>query len=943
MTSYYSARARVRAAATAAGTGLITLALLVGMPWVLWAAAGVPWPQQVSSWGDLLDRIAEPVSDPLMIELLALFGWVCWSAVAGSVVREVAWYATHLPQLMRDRGVHAEHVATLPVKRSLAALCVGTLVVALLGLWRPHVASAQQPTDIGELRARVAATAPLHPASALTAASLKAGVDNARVPPPAEATEEQRHIEYTVVEGDTLWDIAATHLGDPVKWPRIYKLNKNRLQPDGGRLTDPDLIRPGWQLTVPVAGTAAPPPARPTVPAPSVPETPETPDKPEAHGDDERHAAHHDAQKEDVAQGHGNAQRHTERGPVAVSVGEASLIGITTAAGLLAALRYVRVHRNRSREPGTDVHGPELSPVVERATWAAREAALPRTSADPDTLLTRRIPPEQPQPDPVVTIGHTGDTETALNALAYDGGCDWSGPGAEAAARAMLCGILTAAERQRPEQPLLRAVVPQELTDRLLPGLPSQFTALTQATDTAHAIRLAEEHLIAHARQRQQTQEPGLESVLAALDGDHEVQPSAAPGTLLLLATPESAHIGQFEALARRTDPDVLLVLTLNAALPGAARWHIAADGTTTLPTGTPSRATGASRTEELRLFQLTAQAARDIIEVVLAAHGQRPRLRVIPAERTETVAPSTGDSAEADEENEAEPATPLPRPHPAEPRRSEQRKPIRLHVLGPVTLYARGSDDPVGVNLRAEVREFLALLAAHPAGLLAADIAQNLRLDGDSEQNARELKNLRRAVRRALRAATGITQQEFILLQGELHKLHPELVETDLADFTAALNRIAVTDDPSTQLASVREALRRYRGGFAHGGDHLWADGIREHLATKAADAVMRLAHHAEHTADTHQTDAALTALEHVIALHPDHEQLYQHAIRLYQAAGRQDAARHTYTRLERHLADLGLEPEPATQALIAPRTHARKPGKEQLTAPARLIDRRA
>ncbi|MET9085516.1 BTAD domain-containing putative transcriptional regulator [Streptomyces sp. NPDC004237] len=929
MTSHYSARVRLRAAATAGGTGLITLALLVGVPWVLWAAAGVPWPEQVSSWRDLTDRLAEPVGDPLMIELLALFGWVCWGAFACSVVREIAWYATHLPQLMRDRGVHAEHVATLSLKRSLAALCVGTLVLAVLGLWRPHAASAQQSSGIRELTPRVAATAPLHPALALAAVSRsespKAGGDDARMRLSAQAAEGHRLVEYTVVAGDTLWDIAATHLDDPVKWPRIYKLNKDRVQPDGGRLTDPDLILPGWRLAVPVAETVTPPPAPPTVPAPSVPDTPKTPDKPTV----PRQAAPHSAQKDDADRGRGDAQRHTGRGAVAVSVGEASLIGITTAAGLLAALRYVRVHRNRSRRPGTDVHEPELSPVVEKATRAAREAALPRMPTDPDTLVTRRTQPQRPKPVQAVTIGQADDTEITLDALAYDGGCDWSGPGAEAATRALLCGILTAAERQRPQEPLLRAVVPKELTDRLLPGLPSQFTALTQATDTAHAIKLAEEHLIAHARHRQQTQEPGLEAAVAGLDGDHEEQPSAGPGILLLLATPEPAHTGQFQALATRTDPDALLLLTLDTALPGTTPWHIAADGATNLPTRTSSRAARASWTEELRLFQLTAEAARDVIEVVLAAHGQRPRLRVIPAERTETLAPPAGDPAEADGDNDAEPAAPASLPRPAEShesRRSEQRKPIRLHVLGPVTLYARGSDDPVGVNLRAEVREFLALLAAHPAGLLAADIAENLRLDGDIEQNARELKNLRRAVRRALRAATGITQQEFVLLQGELHKLHPELVETDLADFTAALNRISAAGDPSTQLSSVREALRHYRGVFVHGGDHLWADGIREHLATKAADVVLRLAHHAEHAADTHQTDAALTALEHVIALHPDHEQLYQHAIRLYQAVGRHDAARHTYTRLQRHLADLGLEPEPATQALITPRTPARK-----------------
>lgn len=923
MTPYYSARTRLRAAATVAGTGLITLALLVGMPWVLWEAAGVPWPEHVSSWRDLIDRITEPVSDPIMIELLALFGWACWGAFVCSVVREVFWYAAHLPQLVRDRAVHDEHVAGLSVRGSLAALCIGTLVLAVLGLWRPHVADAQQPTAVGELRPQVAATAPLYLASSLTAVSLaeapQSAVDQTRVAPPEEAASEARHVEYTVVEGDTLWDIAAAHMGDSLKWPRIYKLNKGRIQPDGGRLTDPDLIRPGWRLALPVAGETTPSPALPAAPAPAVPDTPETPTD---GGDHDQHPAHRDAEKHAPAQEHGEVRRDAERGPVSVSVGEASLIGITTATGLLAALRYVRVHRSRSRRQDTDGHEPALSPVIERATWAAREAALPRTPTEPDALVTRRTPPQQPRPASAVTIGHAGDEEIALEAVAVEAGCDWRGPGAAAAARALLCGILTAAERQRPAQPRVRTVVPRELADHLLPGLPSQFTALTQAADTAHAVRLAEEHLIARARHRQQTQEPDADSVGARYYDDCEAKQNDDPGTLLLLATPGPAHTGQFEALTTRTDPGSLIVLTIDAALPGAAQWHIAADGIVTLPGTGSFLAPRTSRADELRLFQLTAEAARDVVELVLSAHGQRPHLRVIPAERAETTVPTPGEPSEAEEENEAEPAAPALRSHPAKPPKPEQSRPIRLHVLGPVTLYARGSDEPVGVNLRAEVREFLALLAAHPAGLLASDVAQNMRLDGDSEQNARELKNLRRAVRRAFRAATGITQQELILLQGELHKLHPELVETDLADFAEVLNRVKSAGDQSARLTAVREVLRHYRGVFAHGGDYLWADGIREHLATQAADAVLRLAHHAEHAADTHQTDAALTALEHVIALHPDREQLHQHAIRLYQAAGRHDAAQHTYTRLERHLAELGLEPDPATRALLAPRS---------------------
>lgn len=50
---------------------------------------------------------------------------------------------------------------------------------------------------------------------------------------------------YTVVEGDTLWDIAAAHLGDPNRYPEIYELNKGVIG------DDPNLILPGQVLTLP--------------------------------------------------------------------------------------------------------------------------------------------------------------------------------------------------------------------------------------------------------------------------------------------------------------------------------------------------------------------------------------------------------------------------------------------------------------------------------------------------------------------------------------------------------------------------------------------------------------------------------------------------------------------------------------------------------------------
>ncbi|MFC9736611.1 BTAD domain-containing putative transcriptional regulator [Streptomyces noursei] len=928
MTHHVALRQRLTAAATALGTLALTLALLAGMPYVLWQAVGIPWPDSVHSWHELGERLAQPISDPLVIDLLAMVGWVCWAAFAFTVVREVCWYTAHLPQLLHDRRAHCDHVANLSLKGSLAALCIGTLVVALLSLWRPATAAAQQHSFTDEAPHRITATAPLNPAlvqQATTGAATMAAMSGPKANGPHAGAEAVWHIEYTVVEGDTLWDIAAAHLGDALKWPRIYALNKDRVQSDGARLDDPDMLQAGWQLTLPVSDHHPASPATALAPDDPTPDSGSTSLFPSASPALPRPAPEHSpATGQQVTGPHalstprpddGASGRKEEAeaapGPAAIGFGEASLIGITAAAGLLAARRYWYLHQRRQREPDAQV--PALSPLVDKAAQAAHAAAQPRRPRDPEALITRRTPPQPPRSADTVTIGVSDNSEVSLDVLATTGGCTWTGAGAEDAARALLTGILTAAERQRPAAPHVKAVVPQDLADCLLPGLPRQFSAVTQTADTAHAVRIAEQHLVIHARARHDLDTPTTGP--ATSDSAEET----GPGALLLLAAPDAAHIGQVQALARRSRPDVLIVLTLNTPLPEAEHWHIAVDGTTTRTDA------HLQHPNEMELFHLTPDAGHDMTEVLLAAHGQRSHLRILPDQRP----PSRDSQPPADPADDSESEPPPADLHPTTASRPQQTKPVRVHVLGPVTLYARGHEDPVGTNLRPEVHEFLALLAAHPTGLLASDIADKLQIDPDDEQNA--LKNLRRAVRRVLRAATGITAQEFILRQGELHKLHPQLVETDLADFTRTLKNTfsATADSEHDALPAVREALAHYRGPFAQGADYLWADAIREHLTTQATDAALRLARQAEHAATGPQErDGVLALLEHLGSLHPDHERLTQHAIRLCQAAGRHDAARHTYTRLERHLAELDLEPDPATQALITPRSHSHQMG---------------
>jgi nucleoid-associated protein YgaU len=68
---------------------------------------------------------------------------------------------------------------------------------------------------------------------------------------PAASPELARDVDHVVEPGDTLWDIAEDHLGSGERYPEVFDLNDGVVQPDGQRLTDPNLIRVGWELDLP--------------------------------------------------------------------------------------------------------------------------------------------------------------------------------------------------------------------------------------------------------------------------------------------------------------------------------------------------------------------------------------------------------------------------------------------------------------------------------------------------------------------------------------------------------------------------------------------------------------------------------------------------------------------------------------------------------------------
>jgi hypothetical protein len=251
-----------------AGRGLVALAgvaiLVVGLPAALAAWVGWPLPTEVPSLSQIGDALRDTyIPDEFLVKALAVVCWLVWIELVASLLVEAVAYA---------RGRKAGAVPFAGGLQRGAARLIAT--VALLGslLATKGVSGSGGPG----LRALVPPTSqqPLVTMVADEATEERAARAGAAVGAHLAAAPT-----YEVQRRDTLWDIAERHLGDPFRWQEIYSLNQGRVQPDGRRLTDPDLIYAGWRLELPddASGLAAPGPeprVSPTPPAPPAPQAP---------------------------------------------------------------------------------------------------------------------------------------------------------------------------------------------------------------------------------------------------------------------------------------------------------------------------------------------------------------------------------------------------------------------------------------------------------------------------------------------------------------------------------------------------------------------------------------------------------------------------------------------------------------------------------------------
>ncbi|MFF4347747.1 BTAD domain-containing putative transcriptional regulator [Streptomyces sp. NPDC001530] len=239
------------------GAFVALVVLLVGVPGALVVSVGWPLPHGAPS----LDWLQQEITVGTFIHVLTVIVWFAWAQFTACVLVEVkaALSGVGLPNRVPGAGASQllarQLVAALLLVGATAASFtpgLSQLGQSLEGNQRGTVAAAQQTpgglfgqqqeqaaSSAAAAIAEQAANAASHADSGSGHAAKEGDTKYYRIQPP-----EGRH-------HDSLWEIAERHLGDGRRYKEIYQLNKDRTQPDGSKLSEASLIRPGWILEMP--------------------------------------------------------------------------------------------------------------------------------------------------------------------------------------------------------------------------------------------------------------------------------------------------------------------------------------------------------------------------------------------------------------------------------------------------------------------------------------------------------------------------------------------------------------------------------------------------------------------------------------------------------------------------------------------------------------------
>ena len=243
-------------------TFLGSMAVLTGLPVLLAVVAGWPLPRQWPRWSEVGQALADGwrPEGTTLLHCVAILAWVAWAQLAANTLLELA-------AQLRNRPGSAVTMPLSGWSRPFAVRFAAT-VVTLIGTIgpRPLPAVALPVPAVAATPIAVADFVP--PADTTTVVTSAEPIEASPAAPPTAAVvaTPPADVELTVAvadsvqmvrPGDSLWRLAERHLGDPLRWRELWQLNHGRLQPDGRRLGDADLLRPGWRLAIPATPTSA--------------------------------------------------------------------------------------------------------------------------------------------------------------------------------------------------------------------------------------------------------------------------------------------------------------------------------------------------------------------------------------------------------------------------------------------------------------------------------------------------------------------------------------------------------------------------------------------------------------------------------------------------------------------------------------------------------------
>ncbi|MGW5789238.1 LysM peptidoglycan-binding domain-containing protein [Saccharopolyspora sp. NPDC003752] len=761
---------------------------------------------------------------------------------------------------------------------------------------------------------------------------------------------------YRVTRGDTLWGLAARHLGDPHRWHEILDLN-------AGRIGDGEDLLTGWILLLPPDATHLPAPVAIPDDARWITVHPDDtlttiaerelgdPDRWREIADLNTHHTQADGRvlrdpdilfpgwrlalppttdhapqparsdnapaepptRDDLAsslESLGPSVPDAAVGPVrgpGVEIAPGVFLGLGLAAAASAALIIARQRHRRTHRPGTtpppDYPVPptvyQLKLAHSLATQPSLDTAEPVDAGLPACEESEETTTEPSDVDVELGVGETGDT-VQVN-VAATGGLGLTGPGAKGAIRAVVLGLQN--HRQR-------VVVQRTVADALFPNqaaLPPPFE-VTEDLDTA------------------------LDD-LTASDGRRGVLVVSSP------LQPSNAGLrARVHAAASNGDPVVLAL----------GRWDagttLTIDANGIVDSTTPEAA--AEHLLGVRMFTATPHAADDLL--TLAHHAgphphqataTAPRTPVTPGSHaaghdtpqpaafppestpdTEENNPSPGDGAAARPSTEHSGIGRTPDPN--DDVSDAGSAVLALRVLGD---FALSCNDEPGIwrDLSAELaprqRELLTYLAVHPDGVARDSLITDL---WHTSPPARPTNALNTALSRLRATLTHVTRGragDIVDTHNRHLRLNPDFVKVDYHRFAHAEHSLRRTQNTTQRLAALREIVDSYRGELGVGIDSEWIHATRHATQRTAINAISELARH--HVADAPRH--TLELLETATGFDPYNEHLYRDIMRLQDRLGIHDGIPRTLALLEARLRDIDCAPTPETQALATALQH--------------------